>query len=76
VAERSGGKQVNFIVLDEIFGSQDEQRKELILKMLQHLSSQFRQVFVITHVEEIKDIMPVVISVQRKDRAESTVTLL
>ncbi|MBN1154981.1 SMC family ATPase [candidate division KSB1 bacterium] len=76
VAERSGGRQVNFIVLDEIFGSQDEERKELILKMLQHLSAQFRQIFVITHVEEIKDIMPVVISVTRKNESESAVTLL
>ncbi|MBD3287977.1 AAA family ATPase, partial [candidate division KSB1 bacterium] len=63
VAERAGGTQINFIVLDEIFGSQDEERKELIMNTLQHLSSQFRQIFVITHVEEIKDIMPVVVSV-------------
>jgi len=76
VAERAGGKQVNFIVLDEIFGSQDEERKELIMRMLQHLSSQFRQIFVITHVEDIKDIMPVVLSVERKNEKESTARLL
>ena len=76
VAERSGGTQVNFIVLDEIFGSQDEERKELIMNTLQHLSSQFRQIFVITHVEEIKDVLPVVVSVTEKDIVESIATLL
>ena len=76
VAERAGGKQVNFIVLDEIFGSQDEERKELILNTLQHLSTQFRQIFVITHVEEIKDVMPVVVSVNEKDLGESVANLI
>ncbi len=76
VAERAGGTQINFIVLDEIFGSQDEERKELIMNTLQHLSSQFRQIFVITHVDEIKDIMPVVISVSEKIAGESTARLL
>ncbi|UCE07903.1 MAG: SMC family ATPase, partial [bacterium] len=76
VAERAGGTQVNFIVLDEIFGSQDEERKELIMNTLQHLSSQFRQIFVITHVEEIKDVLPVVVSVEEKDIGESAARLI
>ncbi len=76
VAERSGRSQINFIVLDEIFGSQDEQRKDLILKALQQLSSQFRQIFIITHVENIKDALPVLISVEEKNVEESTATLI
>lgn len=67
VAERSGGTPINFIVLDEIFGSQDEERKELILNALSQLSSQFRQIFIITHVESIKDVVPVMVSVEVKD---------
>ncbi len=76
VAERSGRSQINFIVLDEIFGSQDEQRKDLILSALQHLSSQFRQIFIITHVEGIKDVLPVVISVEEKSIEDSVAKLL
>lgn len=76
VAERSGKSQINFIVLDEIFGSQDEQRKDLILSALQHLSSQFRQIFIITHVEGIKDSLPVVISVEEKSIDESVAKLI
>lgn len=76
VAERSGRSQINFIVLDEIFGSQDEQRKELIITALQHLYSQFRQIFIITHVEGIKDALPVVISVTEKSAEESAAVLM
>ncbi|UCE05121.1 MAG: SMC family ATPase [bacterium] len=76
VAERSGRSQINFIVLDEIFGSQDEQRKELILSALQHLSTQFRQIFIITHVEGIKDALPVIVSVEEKSIEESIARLL
>ena len=76
VAERSGRSQINFIVLDEIFGSQDEQRKDLILSALQHLSSQFRQIFIITHVEGIKDALPVIISVEEESIEESVAKLL
>jgi len=76
VAERAGGSQINFIVLDEIFGSQDTSRKELIMNTLQHLSSQFRQIFVITHVEEIKDIMPVIVSIEEKSVGESEAVLI
>ena len=76
VAERSGRSQINFIVLDEIFGSQDEQRKDLILSALQHLSTQFRQIFIITHVEGIKDVLPVIISVEEKSIDESIACLL
>jgi exonuclease SbcC len=51
LAERSGGAPINFIVLDEILGSQDEERKAAILDALGQLSSQFRQIFMITHVD-------------------------
>jgi len=76
VAERAGRSQINFIVLDEIFGSQDDQRKDLILNALQHLSSQFRQIFIISHVEGIKDALPVIISVEEKSMDESVARIL
>lgn len=76
VAERSGRSQINFIVLDEIFGSQDEKRKDMILNALQHLSGQFRQIFIITHVEGVKDALPVIIAVDEKSIDESVANLL
>ena len=61
--ERSGGMQANFIALDEIFGSQDGERKKSVLETLSALSSQFKQILVITHVEDIKDVLPYVLTV-------------
>jgi DNA repair protein SbcC/Rad50 len=64
VAERHGGAPINFIVLDEIFGSQDVERRELILNALGQLSTQFRQIFIITHIEMVRDVLPVLVEVE------------
>jgi len=45
----------SFIILDEIFGSQDTLRKENILNALARLKNRFRQIFLITHIDDIKD---------------------
>ncbi|OGC03624.1 hypothetical protein A2V82_08120 [candidate division KSB1 bacterium RBG_16_48_16] len=76
IAERSGGAPINFIVLDEIFGSQDETRRDLILSALHQLSSQFRQIFIITHIESIKDALPVVIDVCEQDEQRSVARIV
>ena len=76
LAERSGGAPINFIVLDEIFGSQDEERKSLILNALGQLSSQFRQIFMITHVESLKDTLPVILEVGLVDEQQSEIRML
>lgn len=64
IAQRSGRPALQFIVLDEIFGSQDEERKLLLLATLQHLSGYFRQIFLITHEQGIKENLPVVLEVE------------
>ena len=61
IAQRSGNLEFNFIVLDEIFGSQDNERRTNVLNTLGELSHQFQQVILITHIEEIKDSMQYVI---------------
>ncbi len=76
VAERHGGAPINMIVLDEIFGSQDVERRELILSALGMLSSQFRQIFVITHIEAVRDMLPVLIEVEAADEFTSRVRML
>lgn len=74
IEERSGSAGIDFIVLDEIFGSQDENRKSNILKALNELSSQFRQIIVITHVEDVKDVIPYVFNViETADRSSRVV---
>lgn len=55
VITQRAGSMFNFIVLDEIFGSQDNIRKQNIIRALNSFSSKFRQIFLITHIEEIKN---------------------
>lgn len=73
LSERAGGVRANFIALDEIFGSQDADRKGSILKALTQLSSQFRQIILITHIEDIKESLPYVLHV--KDDSDGTVKI-
>jgi exonuclease SbcC len=62
VSERAD-RQFNFIILDEIFGSQDNIRRQNIMQALNALSSKFRQIFLITHIEDVKNLMENVIHV-------------
>ncbi len=75
IAERTGANPINFLILDEIFGSLDPERKRSVMTALAGLSAQFRQIFLITHVEDIKDLMGYVMRVQQAEDGTSTVTL-
>lgn len=55
ISERAGSEGLNILVLDEIFGSQDSVRKRSLLIAFNALSKQFRQIFLITHIDDIKD---------------------
>lgn len=70
LTERAGSSGPRFIVLDEVFGSQDGERKSAILDAFAEISQEFRQIILITHIEDIKDALPYVAHV-RDDRNES-----
>lgn len=74
MTERSG-TDFGFIVLDEIFGSQDSLRKNNIMRALAKLSNRFRQIFLITHVEDIKESMEHVIIVREDESGLSHLSL-
>ena len=74
ITERAGGV-FNFIILDEIFGSQDSIRRHNIMKALASLSSKFRQIFLITHVEDVKNDMENIIFVTENEFGISSVKI-
>ena len=76
ISEQNGGCGINFIVLDEIFGSQDEGRRESILKVLNDLSGQFQQIFLITHHEDLKDEMQHVLAVEEAEDGVSSASFV
>ncbi len=69
----SSGTETGFIILDEIFGSQDLHRKSAIIEALNRLSKQFRQIILITHVEDIKDTVENIIEVAENEEGISSI---
>ena len=69
----SSGLGAQFIVLDEVFGSQDAERKQNILQALKNLTNQFNQVLLITHVEDVNDQLPFVFHIT--ENSDNTVSI-
>lgn len=72
LSERSGSV-FNFIVLDEVFGSQDVFRRQNIIDALSSFSGKFRQIFLITHLDELKNQLENIIEVVESDEGYSRV---
>jgi DNA repair protein SbcC/Rad50 len=66
VAERQGGA-LGFLILDEILGSQDGQRRDSILACLRGLRSRYGQIWCISHVGGLEDIADRVIEIETGD---------
>jgi len=54
ITERTG-QPFSLLILDEVFGSLDQGRRDNVLHLLHRLEEQFEQVLIITHVDDIKD---------------------
>src|SRR5439155_3494162 len=51
---RQRGAETGFVLLDEVFGSQDPERRRALLEQLHAIAeSEFRQVFVISHTGDV-----------------------
>jgi DNA repair protein SbcC/Rad50 len=64
---RQQGIEAGFVILDEVFGSQDDHRRENVLEQLRELDTEFRQIFVISHVGDIAQHAAHRIEVERVD---------
>lgn len=67
------GNPINFLVLDEVLGSQDKERQQNIFINLKKLENKFSQILLISHVDEIKEFATNLIEVQSVNREESRV---
>ena len=54
IAERAG-QPLSLLVLDEVFGSLDEERRASVVELLRRLSDRFPQVILITHIESVRE---------------------
>ena len=72
---QSGGT-VGLLVLDEVFGPLDDDRKDRMLQALERLRNRFRQVLVVTHDNAIKERLPHAIEVVKLPGRRATVRSL
>jgi exonuclease SbcC len=63
LAERAG-QTFNLLILDEVFGSLDTQRRQNVLQLLEKLSERFEQIIIITHMDDIRDAVDAVLDVR------------
>jgi exonuclease SbcC len=55
LSELNGSGGVGFLAFDEVFGSQDEERRFEIMEAFHTIKEQYRQIFLISHEREIKE---------------------
>jgi exonuclease SbcC len=49
------GQPLSLLILDEIFGSLDESRRNAVIELLRGLADRFPQVILVTHIESVRD---------------------
>lgn len=75
IAERAG-QAFSLLILDEVFGSLDETRRDNVIELLRRLQDRFEQVIVITHIEQVREGLDRVLVVRyNEDSGSATVTV-
>ena len=72
IAERAG-QNFSLLVLDEVFGSLDEARRQNVVELLRGLHDRFEQVIIITHIEQVREGLDRVISVRYDEETGSSI---
>lgn len=62
---RRAGARLRTLVMDEGFGTQDAQGRERLVEAINAIQSDFDQIIIITHIDELKDAFPARIQVTK-----------
>ncbi len=65
VLAKRAGAQLQTLVIDEGFGSQDREGRQRLIEAINQISAEFSKILVITHLEELKDAFPARIEVEK-----------
>ena len=66
LAARSGAR-LQMLVIDEGFGSQDNQGRQRLVEAINLVRPDFAKILIITHIDELKDAFPTRIEVEKTD---------
>jgi exonuclease SbcC len=68
---KRAGTRLQTLVIDEGFGSQDQQGRDRIVEAIQAIQEDFSKILVITHLEELRDRFPVRIDVRKTENGST-----
>jgi exonuclease SbcC len=72
IAERSG-QPFSLLILDEVFGSLDEVRRQNVVGLLRALRDRFDQVIVITHIDDVRDGLDQVFVISNDEKSGASI---
>lgn len=67
LAKRAGAR-LETLVIDEGFGTQDTRGRERLVEAITSVQSEFKQILVITHIQELKDMFPIQLEISKTPR--------
>ncbi len=62
---RRAGASMPILIIDEGFGTQDSASLEKLIDAINYIQDDFEKIFIITHLEELRDKFPVIINVTK-----------
>lgn len=74
LAQRKGAR-LQMLVVDEGFGSQDALGRQRLVQVINEVKGNFAKILIITHLDELKDVFPTRIEVEKTDKG-STVSVV
>ncbi|MHB8172147.1 MAG: AAA family ATPase [Thermincolia bacterium] len=74
LAKRAGAK-LQTLVIDEGFGTQDNQGKERLVAVINAIREDFEKIIIITHIQELKDAFPVRIEVNKSEQGSQVAVI-
>lgn len=63
---RRAGARLETLVIDEGFGSQDQEGRDRLVEAIKSIQAEFAMILVITHLDDLKERFPVRIDVQKR----------
>jgi len=72
---RRAGAPLPILFIDEGFGTQDATGRERLLQAIKSIESKFEKIFVITHIDDLKEAFPVRIEVTKSEYGSSYIVV-
>jgi DNA repair protein SbcC/Rad50 len=73
---RRNGMEARFVVLDEVFGSQDADRRRALIEALRELDQEFAQILIVSHFDDFMEHCDLRVTVKAEDGRSLAETVL